>query len=127
MATHKEAESYVHIQTRGNLVDVWRIEKDMSMSHETHATDLMDAILFEREVAANGKLREANVFLGLSIATVAVMFVEAIRSRSKALTAISLLPITGALYAGIQVNRNKKEINWLEKEVFEGVKQIENF
>lgn len=118
MAVEQDAE-YVHIQSRnGKLVDLYRLNSETGfVSQETFEIESVERILQDRLSSAHESLKDSEVFLGLNIATSAVLFVEAIRRRSKVLIAASLIPAAGAVYAD-SVRKNRwREIVWVEKEM----------
>ena len=111
------SESRVHIQSRGEIVDFWRIRRDnTSISHQSHPKESVDKILSESSEVAYESLRESEINLGLSVATAAILFMEAIKERSKKLAAISLVPAVGVVFSARNVKKHKEEIGWLEKE-----------
>ncbi len=111
------SESRVYLQTRGEVLDIWRIgEGNSSISHESHPLESVDKIISERSQRAYESLRESKINLGLNIATAAILFAEAIRERSKKLVVISAIPAAGVVFSARNVRKHREEIDWLEKE-----------
>lgn len=112
-----ESEQRVHSQQREKYIDFWRIGKDNSLVlHESHPIEFADRILSERSEDAQKNLRESKINLGLNTATIAILFAQVIRERSKKLAAISIIPAVGIIFSARNLQRQKNEIDWLEKE-----------
>jgi hypothetical protein len=118
MASKSETEGHVSIlPRRGGRLDIYRVSDDFSETRqETHEIDSVNESLDYRLKSENESLRESEIFLGLNLATAAILFVEALRQRSKTVAIAAIIPVAGVLYANNRRINHMEEIKWIEKE-----------
>jgi hypothetical protein len=122
MAIAEKGVDHVHIQTRDSgVVDVWRVnEAGVTIGHDVFEdSESGEAILQDRESAAHKKLSVSEVNLGLNIAVSAVIFLEALRRRSRVLALVGLAAGVVAINANDTRRERVQELSWLGKEAIE--------
>lgn len=120
MAILAEVETHrVIVQPRGQgeKLDIYRLVGGRTVASEDFEnTEDADAKIRHRIQSSLDNIRESKIFLGLNAAVAAILFVEALRRRSKVLTAVGLAAGAGALYANSKREIHTEELDWLEKE-----------
>lgn len=127
-----ESDLRVHVQLKGSKgeIDIYRIDQKKGIhSHETFSGGLRDAeiMLQDRTRTAFNNVRESEIYLGVNIATAVILFVEALRYRSKLLITASLVSGATAIYANQRRTTHINEYRWLEKEGMALEKHDDNF
>ncbi len=122
----------VHVQPKGSKgeIDIYRIDQKRGIhSHETFPGGQREAeiVLQNRTSATLNNIRESEIYLGVNVATAVILFLGALRYRSKLLMTAGLVSGVTAIYANQRRTIHINEHNWLEKEGMALEKHDDNF
>ena len=120
MSVGTETEKpHIDIQPRaGEAIDVYRIDGAIMLRCENFPNpNDAEITLQERTALVSASVSEAKLYLGFNTGIAAIIFLQALRRRSRVLAAVGLAAGTGALYANGRRKAYAKESGWLEKEM----------